>query len=217
MKNLRKKAEDFVLKKLVFPPAVPCQSFYRDKRVGHFTNNQMGIIEVYLKDTNGDPANPINEMLSGIFFSASMDRKTGYPPVTSIYGSERISVLPRVLLDHNLANLYFSDFYCFNRSASHYVLLVITWKHTEADRICENKLEKINKYNNPFLWINPHGYVMVTSKVWVEVFFTNNIRMIDLLNEGMACISRCIYDKKSSRGPKSKNTDCKECNIAQSH
>ena len=209
---LREKAEDFISKKRVFPHFLRCQYLYRDKCDGHFTNNQLGILHVNLKDTNGDPANPINERLFGIFFSASMDRKTGFPPITSIYGSERINIRPRFFLD-NFTNVYFSDFYCFNKSASHYVLLVITMKDTEADMICENKLEKLDKYNNPFLWINTRGYIMVTSKVWLEVFFTYNINMKDLRKNGMVLIKRCIYDQKSSRGPKSKNTDCEVCNI----
>ena len=192
------------------PHAVQCQYFYRDKEMRHFTKNQTGKIQVYLKDTNGDPANPINERLSGIFFGAWMHRKTGYPPATSIYGPERLYIHPSVLLNDQY-NLYFSDFYCLNKS--HYILLVITKKFTENDKFCEKYIEKLDMFNNQFLWITPLGSIMVTTKMWVEIFFTDDINLPNILNNKIIFIKYVKYNKQSSPGPKSKNTNCKVCNI----
>ena len=210
LKQLLSKAEDMVNKHC--RPPMPCLSFYRNKPQEYYqyiTNYRSGVMEAYLKDHHGDQANPINGQLYGLFFGASMDKETGEPPVTSLFGPVRFNVQPGIFLN-DTNNLYFSDFYCINKA--HYVLLVITKTHSPSDLFCERHLVKLDKYNNPFLWIIGN-FIMVTTNVWIEVFWTDKVNMTELINKRFGNLIHTPSKGQSRIDGIPKNTRCSQCNI----
>ena len=211
MKQLLAKAEEYLHEHSNRPP-MQCQYLYRNKPDEYFIHidNCGGIMEAYLKDNNGDQSNPINGELYGLFFNASMDKYTGNLPLSSIYGRIRFHVLPTVFLN-DFHQLYFSDFYCYN--SFHYVLVVITRKNTKSDIFCQNHLVKLDKHNNPFLFISDNGVVMVNCQIFVEVFWADNVDMRGIINLGCGFISTTECTGHSRLQGLKKNTTCTKCNI----
>lgn len=157
---------------------LPCRYFYRNKPQEYFHNiflYQGGIMTVYRKNKNGDPASPINGLLDGLFFGVNVDLATGLPTVPSLYGPRRLSI--RSWCMFQLApNMYFCDFYCHYRS--HHVTLVMTKPGSAADTFCSSRLKLLDNFQNPFLYIDFKSQtVLVTTRVWVQVFYTENINL----------------------------------------
>ena len=89
--------------------------FYRNKPDEYFDyifKKKEGVMEVYLKDDNGDPASIINSRINGLFFATNIDRRTQKPPVTSNFGSKRLYVPAASFFFDDSVKLYFADFYC---------------------------------------------------------------------------------------------------------
>ena len=156
-----------------------CDVFYRNKPHKYFTKcrKKGNIMEVYMKDDNGDPRSPINGEIEGLFFATHVDPKTGEPPKWSPFGSERVSIPARTMMRNS--NLYFADFYCKRDSDLHYVTLVLTKQGSETDCFCEENLLSLDIRNNDFLWRSKQKKVHVTSEVLVEVFYTEDIDLSD--------------------------------------
>ncbi|KAH7707107.1 Protein Y92H12BR.7 [Aphelenchoides avenae] len=90
-----------------------------------------GVMEPYLKDSNGQAASRINGVLSGLFFSARTMPDGSLPP-SSPFGELRM-VLPAVtLLDPRRTNYYFADFYC--NKITHYVTVVVCERKSLSDK-----------------------------------------------------------------------------------
>ncbi|XP_041353867.1 uncharacterized protein LOC121371787 [Gigantopelta aegis] len=195
---------------------------YRNKPPSYFNNilhKCRGIMEKYRKDFNGDPASCINGTIDGLFFSASLDRQTQRPPNFSYFGAQRLHI-PVQLILHENTNMYFADFYCHN--TCHYVTVVVTeaWSHT--DYFCRNKLLILNPYDNPFIVKRYNHFlqkyiVYVTLSVLVEVFYTEDINVLLLMN---MYPSNVFFTQVTTRGkgesllygiPKNKN--CKICSL----
>ncbi|VDK56763.1 unnamed protein product, partial [Cylicostephanus goldi] len=129
------------------------------------------IMEKYIKDNNGQPANRINGLISGLFFSART-YADGSLPTHSPFGNVRMLVPPGALLDPALNNFYFADFYC--NYYTHYVTVVICRKGSETDNYCYTRLYQMNPEDNPFLTVipPPHPHYpptyWVNAGVWVE-------------------------------------------------
>ncbi|KAJ1346513.1 hypothetical protein KIN20_001321 [Parelaphostrongylus tenuis] len=137
-----------------------------------------GLMEKYIKDNNGQPANRINGVISGLFFSARV-YADGSLPTHSPFGNVRMQVPPGALLDPAINNFYFADFYC--NYYTHYVTVVICRKGSETDNYCYMRLHQMNPEDNPFLTVSPPRYphytatYFVNSGVWVEIYYTEDI------------------------------------------
>ena len=195
----------------------PCTDFYRDKNQDYYNyifDKRQGIMEKYEKDSHGDPANPINGQISGLFFSATMDRLRGGPLRESIFGDRRVKLQPSLLLNEN-TNLYFADFYCIN--TAHWVQLALAENSTKTDDMCRKLLIPLDKYQNPFLYISKDDpkTIHVTTGVAVEVFYTHDVNLKACGIPNKNCIETVM-----SRGPGGsriggikKKEYCLTCNI----
>ncbi|XP_022343995.2 uncharacterized protein LOC111137054 [Crassostrea virginica] len=195
----------------------PVTHLYRNKPLLHFLNiynNTNGIMFKYIKNFGGDPASTLNRKLHGLFFSAKVDPTTGLPPPVSYYGEQRIHIPVSFMITPD-TNLYFADFYC--HYVKHKVTLVVTLKGSEADEFCQKRLMPLNQSFNEFLFRSPDSNVaMVNTRVTVEVFYTESIDIVNLLE------SKCAYltTVKQTGNPLlktivgiPKRKDCKICNL----
>lgn len=157
---------------------VPCGYFYRDKPKEYFDEifyNRGGVMTVYTKNRNGDPASPINGQIDGLFFNVNVDLASGLPIVPSLYGSMRLNIASWFMFQE-APNLYFCDFYCHFRS--HHVTLVMTKPGSRADKFCSPRLLRLDSSRNPFLYIDDKSQmVYVTTRVWVQVLYAKNIEL----------------------------------------
>ena len=215
MLRLLEKASTFV-RYDVSGQVKPCPYFYRDKDQCYYKNifeNCEGVMKKYEKDCHGDPANPINEQISGLFFSATMDESSGQPLRQSIYGNTRVKIQPWQLMNEN-TNLYFADFYCINKT--HWVQLVLAENQTEIDDTCSQLLIKLDKYKNPFLYISKTDpkTIHVTTGATMEVFYTHDVNLpaFGFNNTGDLEYVRTRGPGKSSMGGKKKK-GCSKCNL----
>ncbi|RCN41780.1 hypothetical protein ANCCAN_12266 [Ancylostoma caninum] len=137
-----------------------------------------GLMEKYIKDNNGQPANRINGIISGLFFSARV-YADGSLPTHSPFGNVRMLVPPGALLDPTINNFYFADFYC--NYYTHYVTVVVCRKGSETDNYCYARLHQMNPEDNPFLTVIPSRHphypptYCVNSGVWVEIYYTEDV------------------------------------------
>ncbi|XP_071118372.1 phytanoyl-CoA hydroxylase-interacting protein-like [Haliotis cracherodii] len=162
-----------------------------------------------VKDNGGDPRCPINGKLSGVFFGVTLWK--GILPTISPYGDTRVQVPLEQVFDES-ARLYFADFYCMSgKRHNHYVTLVLTKAYSPADKFCQQHLIPLDERNNIFLrkeaptvsmvnpqvasnnptvpMVNPQVSIYKTlwlGKVWVEVFYTNEVSIQGL---GLTTIS----------------------------
>jgi Phytanoyl-CoA hydroxylase-interacting protein C-terminus len=197
-----------------------CTWLYRNRWPEYFNNilrNRDGIMEVYVKDNNGDQTSPINGKLYGLFFATK--NVNGRPLLRSPFGSVRFQVPARVLLTRD-ANLYFTDFYCprDSRRGIHYVTLVVTEMNSAADRFCQNRLLQLNCEYNPFLFRSGDElFVNSNNRLHVELFYTENIDIIDLCDREGAKLLRNMPtfrpDSRSTPGGIPKHPYCRLCNL----
>ena len=191
----------------------PCEVFYRNKTEEYFDDcytKHNGTMNVYLKDNNGDPACIINGQISGLFFMTNIYLPTGKPRQWSPFGSKRLSV-PAMTMFPTDANLYFADFYC--TYTQHYVTLVLTKPGSNLDHFCQHKkLIKLDNRNNTFLNHRTRHdgevYVEVTTKVMVEVFYTENVELPD-----RETLTTVPSSGTSTPGGLPKNHSCPNCNL----
>uniref|UniRef100_A0AC35FP48 Phytanoyl-CoA hydroxylase-interacting protein-like C-terminal domain-containing protein n=1 Tax=Panagrolaimus sp. PS1159 TaxID=55785 RepID=A0AC35FP48_9BILA len=178
MGELLQKAYDHVCANR--PQMHPFRILYRCKPQCYWDDIQVrseNIMRKYIKDDNGQAANPTNGMIFGLFFSARLLPNGTLPP-SSPFGNVRMTLPAEVLLDPERVNMYFSDFYC-NR-LTHYVTIVICIKGSRTDAFCMDKLVQITP-NNPFVKImhGPRGYEFYVNKtVWVEIYYTENVPLV---------------------------------------
>uniref|UniRef100_A0A7E4UMJ7 PHYHIP_C domain-containing protein n=1 Tax=Panagrellus redivivus TaxID=6233 RepID=A0A7E4UMJ7_PANRE len=135
------------------------------------------IMHKYIKDENGQAANPINGNIHGLFFSARLMPDGSLPP-TSPFGNVRMCIPANFLLDPDRVDLYFCDFYC-NKS-THYVTVVICAKGTDIDSFCHDRLLPL-PVMNPFLRIERtrDGFEFFVNRVvWVEIYYTDNVPLV---------------------------------------
>ncbi|KAK6181144.1 hypothetical protein SNE40_009070 [Patella caerulea] len=173
-----------------------------------------GIMTKYIKDNNGDQASCINEKINGLFFSATADRRTHIPPVSSPFGDYRILVPPQYLLNSITANIYFADFYCKKQRGPHYITLVLTTPGSVEDVYCKPRLPKLDINNNIFLYYDPmHGHYRTDSSSNVEVLYTENINLIEMRSK-LGFQELTVRSTGQSRpGGIPKNTSCTICNL----
>ena len=161
---------------------LPVRFAYRNKPCAYFQNimyKNGGVMEVYLKDNNGDPGSPINGQIKGCFFAVRPDPITGKIPDVSPFGDTRIIIPVTMLLSKDF-NLYFTDFFCTNSKNIHYITLVVTKKNSPADKFCRTKLPPLNWYTNPFLCIHmfqDYCTFFCSVEPRVELLYTENINL----------------------------------------
>ncbi|PAV90655.1 hypothetical protein WR25_06995 [Diploscapter pachys] len=166
-----------------------------------------GIMQKYAKDFNGQPANWINGVLSGLFFSARLD-KDGYLPNTSPFGDTRMIIQAYTLLNPVTHNFYFADFYC--NYMTHYITIVICRKESETDLYSKQHLIRINPEDNPFLKVcravypNSIPTYFVNRNIWVEIYYTEDIPLSWGRNLGAGT---------SKIGGLPNNKYCPKCNL----
>ena len=190
--------------------------FYRDKPADYFLNistNNNNIMTVYIKDDNGDPASIINGQIDGLFFA------TRNPQNSSHFGDTRVTIPAEEMLTTD-KHIYFADFYCKIQTSyythtgnhkPHYVTVVMTKPGSDTDRFCESNLIKLDITDNPILKRN-HDEVTVTSGVWVEVLYTEDV---DLSRP--ECTFTKVQSTGSSRpGGIPKDPLCRKCNVPNS-
>jgi len=195
-----------------------CVWLYRNQSQQYFASIEAsgGVMKTIIKDQGGDPNSPINGQLYGLFFMARND--FGEPPPYSYFGPRRIQIRADELL--RLApNLYFADFYCMGR-CRHYVIVVMTRTGSTADHFCRHHLIPLNSATNPFLRIS-NGVVHTsnTNNFDVEVFYTENLNITQLITSGKATMATVETRGQghSTRGGKRKNPSCSICNIPDQH
>jgi len=198
----------------------PCVWLYRNRQKSYFqkiltANN--GIMTVYEKDNSGDPASPINGQIKGLFFMAK--NINGMPPEDSPFGECRIQIRAGVLLTM-APNLYFADFYCM-RGKIHYVTLVMTRPGSSTDNYCRNKLLPLGQ-DNPFLFRQGSQWrVNISPYILVELFYTEDINIVEMENEHGAVLHTGIPPPPMCRGRSTpggipKNSTCAKCNLPRS-
>ena len=190
-------------------------NFFRNKPSAYFNyidKHRRNVMEVYLKDTNGHRGNPINNRLDGLFFSADP-----VPKNSSIYGESRLFV-PSTIIFNESTNLYFADFYCNN--TAHYITLVITKCHSEADAFCSKHLCQLDIHNNPFLVFQGDSYTgisrtlmaILNSSYNLELFYTENLNLSQLAENGSR-FSQVPSSGSSTPGGLLRNKICPICDI----
>ncbi|GMT27026.1 hypothetical protein PFISCL1PPCAC_18323, partial [Pristionchus fissidentatus] len=194
----------------------PFEILYRCKPKPYWDDihhNCRNVMERYMKDDNGQPANSINGVISGLFFSARL-LPNGTLPCSSPFGNVRMLVQAFMLLDPENVNIYFADFYC-NKQA-HYVTIVVAVKGGETDNYASKCLIPLDMRNNPWLkyLIRPDGdkwkfLFYAACSVWVEILFTENVP----LNWGRFDQIQATGLGTSKIGGLSNNKSCTTCNL----
>ena len=187
--------------------------FYRNKPRHYFDKILAadGVMRMYMKDKGGDPRSHINGKLEGLFFATHVDWLTGQPPNRSPFGDTRLSIPASEILDDDV-RIYFADFYCKQLGRPHYVTLVVTRPYSIADRFCDRKLIRLDKYNNDFLRKDMHG-VSVRRKVLVEVLYTEDIDVQKVLLSGTSTYTPTASTGESRPGGLPKCRLCSTCNV----
>lgn len=169
-----------------------------------------GVMQKYLKDDNGQPANRINGMIKGLFFSAHLN-SDGSMPLSSYFGDVRMRCCAFSFLDPEKHNFYFGDFYC--NKVQHYVTVVICIINSETDMHCSEKLIKLDPYANPFLKmekpISGQLKFFVNRTVIVELLYTESIP----LSAGAFDTVEPIGSGTSKENGLPNNKECTICNL----
>ena len=200
---------------------VCCKYLYRNKEEGHFEDilDGDGILKMNLKEDAGDPRNPINDKIKGIFFTATVDKgsKTGEPIRTSPYGSSRLQISIDYLIHPSKSNLYFADFYCVSEASYHYVVLVASEPKSADNNFYVNHLPKLEWDKNKFLISSNENVFQVSSanNVIVEVLYTSEIDIKKALDAEKATLEEDIPVSKLNYGVP-KNKECRTCNLWKS-
>ncbi|TKR96758.1 hypothetical protein L596_010733 [Steinernema carpocapsae] len=108
-------------------------ALYRCKPKDFFDEayRNVGIMEPYVKDENGQAGSPINGAINGLFFSARV-LPDGSIPESSPFGEVRMIIPAFKLLNPETMKFYFSDYYC--NYTLHYVTIVVCLKGSGTDR-----------------------------------------------------------------------------------
>ena len=200
---------------------LPVEFAYRNKPRHYFNNiknNRSNIMEVYMKDNNGDPGCPINGQIKGLFFAVRPEPSTMDIPDESLFGDTRVFLPIEKLIQPDIT-IYFADFWCHKKI--HYLTLVATKRNSKADIFCKEHLLKLNMGNNPFFYKDSstnYRYGVTEAAFYccreprVEILYTENI---DLSKDYMQWQQRVqtIGRGSSTPGGIPKQESCKTCNL----
>ena len=221
LEKLMNKAENFEIKK-ANGEKLEVKYAYRNKPLHYFANikdNRSNIMEVYIKDNNGDPGCPINGQIKGLFFAVRTEPSTKEVPNVSPFGERRI-ILPIDKLVKSNARLYFADFWC--HYTYHYVTLVVTKPDTNPDTFCKEHLLELSWEKNPFFFCKspfiggqdstqkPMFYCCREPRV--EILYTENV---DLSEDYITWDTVRTLRRRGSSTPGGipKRAQCSTCNL----
>lgn len=155
--KLQEKAETYCRIHALTPKTYPITQMYRNKPRHYFDDimyNKNGVMEKYLKDNNGDPYSAINNKISGLFFSGSLNTRETNPPQRppnfSFFGEIRLFIPAEELFTSDI-RMYFADFFC--HYTVHYVTVVLTKTGSDDDKFCEERLIELDLQKNPFFTV----------------------------------------------------------------
>ena len=223
LKKLKNKAEEFEVRKANGEKLL-VKYAYRNKPPDYFAkikNNRSNIMEVYIKDNNGDPGCPINGQLKGLFFAVRPEPRTMEISTASPFGERRI-ILPIDKLIKSNTRLYFADFWCHYEKHPHHVTLVVTKPNSDPDTFCKEHLLELSLEKNPFFFcktnsiFGPDGdqnlKFYCCREPRVEIFFTENI---DLNEDYITWHTVTTLGKRGSSTPGGipKRQQCSTCNL----
>ncbi len=212
LNKLMTKASDYAGDKMN-----PCQYFYRNKSRKYFQqieDEHRSNMKVRTKDNNGDPRSPINGALEGLFFCVKVQGEQNEPVPTSPFGPKRLLVPVEFLLNEAF-KLYFTDFYCFGEDRPHYVTLVMTRPESKADDFCRLWLVEVPDKNRFLCWDKSTQKARVSEKIWVEVFYTEDIKISNIPEvNGMGKFTE-VADTSGeyTKGVIPKYQGCPHCNL----
>ena len=229
MQDLIQRAKTFVANVRTSACITPkCTWFYRNKSRQYFdkiTSEHGGVMKAYLKDAGGDQRSPINGEINGLFFMTAVEN--GEPLSFSPFGDTRVLIRAEVLLSLLLAsNVYFADFFGMYRYSTrrpwHYITLVLARPGSDADKLCQQRLPKLDindKSSSPFLFIEKEEvHVMyIDGHIMVELFFTEDLKVDQLLQEDdvkakMDYVT-VLYRGRPTQGGRAKHSQCAICEI----
>ena len=220
LEKLMKKAENFEAPE---GEKLEVKYAYRNKPLYYFANikdNKSNIMEVYIKDNNGDPGCPINGQIKGLFFAVRPEPDTMEVPDVSPFGERRIT-LPIDQLITSDTRLYFADFWCHYKH--HWVTLVVTKPDTNPDTFCkEHLLDSFLGKRIPFFFCKlptiagqesiqkPKFYCCREPRV--EIFYTENV---DLNEDYITWDTVRTLRRRGSSTPGGipKRSQCTTCNL----
>ena len=223
LKKLMNKAEEFEVRE-ANGETLLVKYAYRNKPDHYFENiknNRSNIMEVYIKDNNGDPGCPINGQIEGLFFAVRPEPSTMEISTASPFGKRRI-ILPIDKLIKSNTRLYFADFWCHYEKHPHYVTLVVTKPNSDPDTFCKEHLLELSLEKNPFFFcktnsiFGPDGdqnlKFYCCREPRVEIFFTENI---DLNEDYITWHTVRTLGKRGSSTPGGipKRQQCSTCNL----
>ena len=212
------------------------QWLFREKDWSYFRTILQGdrFMRIYKKDRdgqscrpgafNGDPRSPLNcdyaRRPQGLFFCANRSNFGGVDSLPDpLFGNTRFILDVSDLIQPNF-NMYFADFYCreaLDDNDTHYATIVVTDPQSTTPNVegfknmdawCEQKLLPMNRHNNRLLYCDQtNNKWFVSSSIWVEVFFTEDIKIEK--DE----LERFDISENNMRFPKKKTRGCWECNI----
>ena len=195
---------------------LPVRSGYRNKPRLYFDQIKRcrsNIMEVYIKDNNGDPGCPINGQINGLFFAVRPEPSTMAIPTESLFGNTRI-ILPIEKLAESCPNFYFADFYCHKKI--HYLTLVATKPNSQADQFCRDHLLEISLDNNTFFFREASLFTGAAEFYCcraprVEILYTENVDLNQhyIKWETVGTIGR----GSSTQGGLPKRRLCSTCNL----
>ena len=220
LKMLMNKAEHFKLSK-TNGEKLPVEYAYRNKSHDYFENiknNRKNIMEVYIKDNNGDPGCPINGQIDGLFFGVRPHPGKMAIPDKSPFGERRI-ILPIDELVKSNARLYFADFWCHYNT--HYVTLVVTKPDTVPDTFCKEHLLELLLERNPFFFCHTPTFgqdnaqnmkFYCCTEPRVEILYTENVNLNEeyITWATVKTLGRC---GSSTPGGIPKQPHCSICNL----
>lgn len=215
------------------PSLRPITLLYRNNPLPYFTDileNRGGIMNVCLKNDNGDPKCPINGKIDGIYFSCGVHPRTGKLPFMSPFGNTRFVIPIHKLIFPKDDRIYFADFFC--HSKGHHVALVVTKPESHADRFCARTLPRLRMIEaapsetesddesgsdceNLFFHFNSdEGRFYCSVAVWVQIYYTENVNFGAEFAQNRDCIIQmgASLGRRAGYG-RAKNPSCVDCNL----
>lgn len=196
--------------------------FYRNKSVNYWEKvMKEGIEKKYIKNASGDKASVINRNkdFNGLFFNTRINRRDKRPPDRCVFGPKRLSIQIYKLFHEN-THLYFADIYCHKDNGPHKVVLIITVKNSATDLFCNERLLKLDIFNNPFLTLNTHNKNARIPdpcyKLHIEVCYTEDIGVKMLVDKNIAFFSMLPNENRAKDTAIGipKRRGCRICNLS---
>lgn len=179
---------------------VNVHKFHRDMSYAYYEeimNNCDGWMETITKDINGHKGNPLIRRQSGLHLSITDPNEPNTPE--SIFGILRVHFPADMILNPERHSLYFTDFYCMRKrmpkrnEPTHYIVLMVTDKGSQTDRLWNSKLPSLDITNNMFICKHEgdHMAALTSRSLRIEVFYTEKVNI-----KGITCLQTKFRGKR---------------------